>query len=172
MPEGHLENKWLQTHYAKGHSAQSDLFWRLHFLLLYASKWFFFVYGIWGVLTELGFSVTLKSQVGSLFDESNLRWNIFACEIYSPIAGVVIISDSVNYRNSAPEFTTASRAKSQLTIRQSNSSNIILHDNHITRRSREFQKQWEPKWKSYKTAARTKTGMERASKLQLTDMAW
>ena len=105
MPEGHLENKWLQTHYAKGHSAQSDLFWRLHFLLLYASKWFFFVYGVWGVLTELGFSVTLKSQVGSLFDESNLRWNIFACEIYSPIAGVVIISDSAKLQQFSPKIS-------------------------------------------------------------------
>ena len=31
MAEGHLESKWLKLHYAKGHSAQSDLFWRLHF---------------------------------------------------------------------------------------------------------------------------------------------
>ena len=31
MAEGHLESKWLQLHYAKGHSVQSDLFWRLHF---------------------------------------------------------------------------------------------------------------------------------------------
>ena len=30
MTEGHLESKLLQLHYAKGHSAQSDLFWRLH----------------------------------------------------------------------------------------------------------------------------------------------
>jgi len=27
----HLESKWLQLHYAKGHSAQLTLFWRLHF---------------------------------------------------------------------------------------------------------------------------------------------
>ena len=31
MAEGHLESKRLQLHYAKGHSAQSNLFWRLHF---------------------------------------------------------------------------------------------------------------------------------------------
>ena len=31
MAEGHHESKRLQLLYAKGHSAQSDLIWRLHF---------------------------------------------------------------------------------------------------------------------------------------------
>jgi len=43
--KGHLESKLFQLHYAKRHSAQSDLFWRLHFLLLYATDLFLCILG-------------------------------------------------------------------------------------------------------------------------------
>jgi hypothetical protein len=29
--EAHLKSKWIQLLYVNGHSAQSDLFWSLHF---------------------------------------------------------------------------------------------------------------------------------------------
>jgi len=51
MAEGHLESKWLQLHYAKGHSAQSDLFWRLHFSVAICHSGVSFYF--WGVLTGL-----------------------------------------------------------------------------------------------------------------------
>ena len=51
MAEGHLESKWLQLHYAKGHSAQTNLFWRSNFsvAICYSGVSLYF----WGVLTRL-----------------------------------------------------------------------------------------------------------------------
>jgi hypothetical protein len=57
MVEGHLESCWLQLQYAKGHSAQSVLFWRLHFSVAVCHSGLSL--NLWGVLTRIDFSVGL-----------------------------------------------------------------------------------------------------------------